>query len=343
MVAVKAHQATAFLKNSIQKHSIFLLYGSDAGLISERSLIIAQGLAAAENPPGEILRFDDTDLENEPDRLVIELGTIPMFGGRKIVRVTTGRRINALALKPLIEGPPLAGVLIIEAGNLKPDDSLRAVCEKSASAAAIACYADEGQDIETLIRDTLRPHKMTIGSDALQLLASRLGADRALSRGEIDKLALYAVGETEITVEHIEAVVGDASEQALDRILNAAASGQSKIALAEFSRAMASGDSAQLVILSAERHFHKLHKLRAAIDGGRSFEDVARTLRPPLHFKQRDALSAQCRMWTAARLLKAIDLIGTAAKAARLASALEDAHGERLLLNIARLAGNTRA
>ncbi len=342
MVAVKAHQAAAFLKTSTGKHSVFLLYGSDAGLISERSQHIARALAAAENPPGEILRIDDTDLENNPGMLVIELGTIPMFGGRKIVRATTGRRVNSLALKPLIEGPPLAGVLIIEAGNLKPDDSLRAVCEKSASAAAIACYADEGQDIETLIRETLRTYKLSIGTDAVQLLAARLGADRALSRGEIDKLALYAVGETEITADHIDAIVGDASEQAIDRILNAAASGQSKQALAEFSRAIASGDSAQMVVLLTERHFHKLHRLRTAIDGGRSFEDVARTLRPPLHFKQRDALSAQCRMWTAARLIKAIELIGTAAKAARLAGALEDAHGERLLLNIARLAGNSR-
>ena len=239
MVAVKAGQAAAFLKSNTSKHSVFLLYGTDAGLIGERSLQIAKAIAAGENPPGEILRIDDTDLENNPDQLVLELSTIPMFGGRKIVRATTGRRINALALKPLIEGPPLAGVLIIEGGNLRPDDSLRATCEKSASAAAIACYADEGQDIDTLIRETLRPFKMTIGPDAMQLLAARLGADRALSRGEIEKLALYATGATEITAEHVEAIVGDASEQVIDKIVTAAASGQAKLALDEFSRAVA--------------------------------------------------------------------------------------------------------
>jgi DNA polymerase III subunit delta len=82
MVAVKAHQAAAFLKASLSKHSVFLLYGSDAGMISERSLVIAQTVAAVENPPGEILRISDEDLENNPDMLANELSTIPMFGGR---------------------------------------------------------------------------------------------------------------------------------------------------------------------------------------------------------------------------------------------------------------------
>jgi DNA polymerase III subunit delta len=343
MVAVKSHQATAFLKTSATKHSIFLLHGGDAGLISERADYIANTIAAAENPPGEILRLGDDDLENSPDLLTIELSTIPMFGGRKIVRATTGRRINVLTLKPLIEGPALAGVLIIETGTLKNDDSLKAACEKSAAAAAIACYADEGQDIETLIRETLRPHKVPITEDAMQILAQRLGADRVLSRGEIEKLAIYATGETEITAEHVLAIVGDASELALDRIINATAFGEAKRALHEFSRAIAAGDSAQTIILAAERHFHRLHKLRTAIDGGRSFEDVAKTLRPPIHFKQRDALAAQCRLWTSTRLNKAVELIAASARAARGAGVLEDAHGERLLLNLARLAGNPRA
>ncbi|MFX8964994.1 hypothetical protein ABTN15_19415, partial [Acinetobacter baumannii] len=82
--------------------------------------------------------MDDASLDEDPDRLVVELNTIPMFGGRKIVRAATGRRINAQSLKPLVEGGNLAGVLIVEAGNLRPDESLRAMFEKSANAAAIA-------------------------------------------------------------------------------------------------------------------------------------------------------------------------------------------------------------
>ena len=341
MVAVKAHQAAAFLKTSLGKHSAYLVFGTDAGLVSERALNLAKTAAALETPPGEILRLDDADLETEPDRLSLELGTIPMFGGRKIIRASTGRRINTNTLKPLIEGPPIEGILIVEAGNLKPDDPLRALFERSDKAAAIACYADEAQDLDVLIREVLKASGLSIAPEARDMLIARLGADRALSRGEIEKLALYATGKTTIDVADVDAIVGDASELALDRIITAAASGQSAKAVTEFSRAISAGENAQTIILATERYFHRLHRVRAAIDRGKSLDDAVRSLRPPIHFKQKDAFSSQLRMWTGAKLLNGLAAIASTAKSARLAAPLEDAHAERLLLGLARLARDT--
>ena len=49
------------------------------------------------------MRLDDADLDDDPARISVELQTMPMFGGRKIVRAAAGRRVNAAALKPLVE------------------------------------------------------------------------------------------------------------------------------------------------------------------------------------------------------------------------------------------------
>ena len=148
MAAIRSHQADAFLKAADRVPSLVLLYGSDAGLVSERSADLAKRIAQQDDPPGEVLRMDDASLEDDPDRLMVELQTLPMFGGRKIVRAIAGRRINAALLKPLVEQGAIAGVLIVEAGNLRPDESLRATFEKSAHAAAVACYPDEARDLD---------------------------------------------------------------------------------------------------------------------------------------------------------------------------------------------------
>lgn len=338
MVAVKAHQAAAFLKSPDPKLTAVLFFGTDAGLVSERASALARNLAQRENPPGEILRLDDTDLDNDPDRLSVELMTMPMFGGRKIIRAASGRRVNAAAVRPLLEGPPIAGVLIIEAGNLKPDEGLRPLFEKSAVAAAVACYADEAADLEAMVRQILDAAKLKITADARDLLVSRLGADRALSRGEVEKLTLYALGKTEITVEDVEAVVGDASEQSMDRIVTAAASGDAARAVAEYNRSITAGESAQGILLATQRYIHRLHRTRAAIDQGRSLDDALRGLRPPLHFRQKDAFSAQLRMWTAVQLNAAQAALASTLKATRQTGALEDTLTERLLLTICKLA-----
>ncbi len=341
MVALKSSDVPAFLKSLDKRIESILVFGTDPGQVAETARLVATRLAAAEAPPGEILRIEDIDLDSDPDRLAVELKTVQMFGGPKIVRTTASRRVNAQNLGPLIAGG-LTGRLVVEAGNLKADDALRALFEKSATAAAIACYADSTADLERLVRDVLAEAKQTITADARQLLLTRLGADRALSRAEVEKLSLYASGRGSIDVEDVEAIVGDASEQTTDRILEYAAAGRAGAAVTEFDRAIAAGESAQAIIGAIQRHFHRLHRVRAAIDAGRSFDDATRTLRPPLFFKQKGIFQAQVTAWTGDRLGDARRRIARAALAARRGGDLEEIIAERLLIELGALAGAGR-
>jgi DNA polymerase-3 subunit delta len=342
MVAVKAHQAQNFLKPPGPRQSAILFYGTDAGLVAERARALATLIAQREEPPGEIIRLDDADLDSDPDRLAVELQTLPMFGSSKIVRATTGRRIGTAAIKPLLEEDTLASTLIIEAGNLRPNDSLRSLFEKSNKAAAVACYPDEAHDLESLITQTLKSYGLTIDPEARELLLARIGADRALSRGEIEKLALFAKGKAQVDAGDIDAIVGDASELAIDKVVSAAASGDSARAVSEFARALASGQDAQVILLALQRYIQRLHRIRCELDAGRSFDEVLRQSRPPIHFKQKDVIARQTRAWSSQRLAEAIHRAGRAAKSARLSGALHEAITEQLLLDLATTARAAR-
>ncbi len=106
-------------------------------------------------------------------------------------------------------------------------------------------------------------------------------------------------------------------------------------AVAEFSRAVAAGESPQMIILALQRSLQRLHRIRTDLDAGTSFEEAIRQQRPPVHFKLKDAIGLQCRMWTSPRLAQALARTAEAAKAARLNSALEDAIAEELLITVA--------
>lgn len=338
MVAVKAPQADAFLAKLDPRISAVLIYGADAGLVSERAKKAADAMAARDNPPGEVLRIEDPDLEQDPDRIAVELQTMAMFGGRKVVRTTTSRRVTTNLLRPLLEPGVLVGFLVVEAGNLRADEALRKLFEAPAHAAAIPCFADEARDLDTVIRAELGEAGLSITPEARQVLVSRLGADRALSRGEIAKLALYAAGKSTIDVDDVEAIVGDASELTVGAIVMATASGNIARALGEFDRAVSAGESPQGMIVVLQRHMQRLHRLVTALDTGRSFDDAARGLRPPLFFKEKSQIEAQCRLWDSRRLTRALSILAAAARDARLSGALETTIAERLLLDLATLA-----
>lgn len=339
MVAFKAQQVAGFLKAIEPRIGAVLVYGDDAGLVSERARLAANAFAARSKPPGEILRIEDSDLDSDPDRMHTELQTVSMFGGARVVRTSTSRKINVAFLKPLLEPGAMTGALVVEAGGLRADDAMRKLFEGASIAAALPCYPDEARDLDAVVREMLAEAKIQIEPEARQLLVSRLGADRALSRAEIDKLVLYTHGKPSIAVEDVEAVVGDASELALDTILFSVSGGNGKKAVVELDRSVASGESPQGAIIMTMRHFQRLHRLRAAIDQGRSFEEAARGLRPPLTFKTKGLIEAHCRAWDLPRLDRAIALIGRAAKDARLSGPLEVTITERLLLSLAALAG----
>ncbi|MBN9246573.1 MAG: DNA polymerase III subunit delta [Hyphomicrobium sp.] len=338
MAAVKPQQASAFMKSPPADLAAVLFHGSDPGLVSERAAALAKSLAARENPPGEVLKIDETELDEDPGRLETELQTRPMFSGRRIVRAIASRRVSTALLKPLLTSGPLEGLLIVEAGNLKADDSLRSLFESQAKCFAVACYPDTAADIDALISEVLSSFSLTIEGDARALLQSRLGADRALSRAEIEKLALFCLGRPSITHEDVEGLVGDAAGLALERIAEAVAEGRTKDAISDFGRALGSGENAQVIILIVQRYFLKLHRVRSDVDAGLRLDDALKSVRPPLFFKQKDSFGRQVRSWSRGQLDQALRRIAETAKTARLTSNLEDVLAERLILALAAMA-----
>lgn len=329
MVAHKASAVPRFLKSPDPNCRAVLLYGPDAGLVSERAAALTGTLARRQGADAEVIRLDDRDFAEDPARLDVELRTQPMFASAKVVRVTAGSRLDVPSLKALL-AEPSDNALIVEAGNLRPDSGLRKLFEKLPDAAALPCYADE-RDLAAVIDAELAEAGLAIDRETKTYLMSRLGADQAMSRTEVAKLALYAQGGGRITHDDIAAVVGDAAEIALENFVYAASGGEAKDALRELQRLAAAGTDRAAALSALARHFTRLHQV-ASREG--NLDEAVRTLRPPLHYKRRDAFAAHCRRWGANRLASALPLIQETIRRSRRSPDLDSAFAERLLLTL---------
>ncbi len=325
MVALKTAGLPGLLKSGAEKLDAFLVHGTDAGQVAEIARSIAARLSKATDPPGEILRLSEQDLSATPGRLASEARSLAMFGGRAVVLVRQGPQLTPALFEELLGGPPLAAYVIVEAGNLKRDAKLRQIFEKAKNAAAIACYGADSRSLAQMIREEVRAAGLTIAPDAADRLGHLLGADWAVSRAEITKLTLYAEGEKEITLAHVEAVVGDASAHAFDAAIHETLSGNAAAALAHLEGLVSAGTPASVYLTVFHGHLQKLHALLAAIDAGASFESAAARMRPPLHFRQKDSLKAQSARWRVSGIAAAIALAHETLRQTRLKPALEDA------------------
>ena len=344
MVAVKTAELPSFLKSAAGRIDAFLIHGLDAGQVSETAGQAARQLSASASPPGEIIRLSDQDLAQTPGRLAAEARSMALFGGRPVLMVKMSPQLTPALFDELLDGP-LAAYIIVEAGNLKRDAKIRQLFEKARNAAAIACYGADERSLLQLIRDDVKAAGHTITPDAVERLAHLLGGDWAVSRSEIAKLVLYAGADREITAEHVEAVVGDASAHAFDAAITATLGGNVAEALAQVDGLDAAGTPAAVFLNMLLRHLQELHGLVAAMERGDSFEIAAGRLRPPPHFKQKDALKAECARWRLADVAAAIAAAHEAVRQTRLKPALEHEAAGELVIRLARMVppGKTRA
>src|SRR5580700_9605007 len=194
MVAIKPADVDAFVARSDRARPVVLVFGPDAGLVSERvNALIA---ASVDDPadPFALARLEGEDLSANPSRLVEEAQTIPLFGTRRAVWLKAGSRNIAPAVEALLGAGIAECRVVIEAGDLRRNAPLRSLCERAKNAAALPCYADNEKDRMRLVDDEMRAAGLTLAPDARALLIPLLGGDRAASRNEIRKLVLYARG-----------------------------------------------------------------------------------------------------------------------------------------------------
>src|ERR1700759_5788954 len=92
MVALRGRDIDVFLNRPDPARPIILLYGPDAGLVRERADALVASAVDDPSDPFSLVRMDGDELSAEPSRLVEEAMTIPMFGGRRAIRVRAGSR-----------------------------------------------------------------------------------------------------------------------------------------------------------------------------------------------------------------------------------------------------------
>lgn len=332
MAALKGAEIDAFVARP-DSRAVVLIYGPDTGLVRERADAIIKASVDDPKDPFSLARIESDDLGDNPQRIVEEANTVPLFGGRRAVWVKPGGRNIAAAIEVLVASPPPDCRIVIEAGDLKRNAPLRAVCEKSRAAVAIPCYADGERDLARLIDDELRASELSIAPEARAALLPLLGGDRQASRNEIRKLALYARGKGRVEIADVMAVVADASTLVLDSIVDSSLAGRTAELETELSKAVAAGTSAGTVIFALARQIGILHRARLSIEDGGSVGQQLDSMF--VHFSRKALVEAALKAWTASRLARAMQQVADAQLESRRSPALADAVMQRTLLSLA--------
>lgn len=338
MSEIKSHEFDAFLQRPLGDHRLFLVYGPDRGLVSERAAQIAGRSGVDLTDPFSLIRLDGSDLQQNPGRLLDEVNTIGLFGGEKLIWVRASG-----SEKPLVDGfsmlaqqSPISSFVIVEAGDLKKTAALRKSGETARSVISVACYSDDARAISGLIDQELAQANMRISPAARERLNEALGGDRIASRNEIRKLVLYCQGMATIEEEQVMDIVGDASAVSVDDAVDAVLKGDADGLRHAVAKIVASKTAIFLVLQACLKQFQLLDLMRSEMDDKRQQPaQVVATLGRHLHFRRKPLIESALRTWTSQAIRRELGRLQTAIFQSRARQSLEDSIAMQCLLAIA--------
>ncbi|MGK6315101.1 DNA polymerase III subunit delta [Neorhizobium sp. DT-125] len=326
MAEVKSHEFDRFAEKGAELYRIFVIYGPDRGLVSERASLLAGKTGVSQDDPFAMLKLDIADLQGDPGRLLDEVNSLGLFGGSKLVWLRGAANEKPLldAMQVLADGPPPANILIVEAGDLKKGSGLRKIAEPAKSIAIVPCYADDIKALNSLIDTELGAEGLRIAPAARQRLLELVGGDRVASRNEIRKLALYCRGKGMVEEEHIGEIIGDASSVSADEAVDAILSGDLPGLQRAIQKVLSSKTPVFLVLQSCLRQFQMLDLMKAEMEEKKlPIAQVMMTLGRHIHFKRKPIIEKALRTWNSAALARETERLQAAILMSRQKQALE--------------------
>ena len=285
-----AGRVDAFLKSP--STGLVLLHGPDAGLVAERGLALARSVPGALNDP-----FQFAELFNpSPDALLAEAFAASLTGGQRVVRVRGASEAIIKALEKLTETPP-DGLVLLEAGELTPKSKLRALAEKSATIASIACYAIDSARLPQVIAARLRAQGVAIEQDAASWAAQNLTGEEGPLGQALEVLALYAGAEKSLSQADVASILADGGATSMNDAIDFALTGDLAGADKALTLAYEEGASPVGLIRVLLSELLRLRLAAAAMAEGASAQETMAGMRPPVFFKRQPVVQKMLRLW----------------------------------------------
>jgi DNA polymerase III subunit delta len=295
-----------------------LLYGPDHGLIEYSLSEISKLLGFTR----QNLSFDNSSASE----INSALNNKSFFADKEIITIKN-MPSNPDASTKLLFDKEHHNFLMVASGELTPASPIRKLFEGEKNLAAIACYNDDEQSIEQIIKGYLIKEGKKIEPDAMKYLKSNLHGDRFIIINELEKLFCYSFDKDEITSTDVELAISTSHQAAPDRLCLYFMLGSKKNFFRELDQAIANNIPSVWVIRAIIRYYvnaySALHDMKDGIDEEKAISSVPNQI----FFKYKPAFKRALNILNIDKVKHALDSLYIAEKQIK-----SGAHGYKDLL-----------
>ena len=300
-------------KNDFTPDPVYLLYGSEPGLVADAASRLKEKLIGRVGEEGyhRYTALGPGQDEASAGDVVAQLNTVSMFGSGKLVwlgPLGSVKKEDARTLAAYCLDPNPRSILIISVAGAKGDNRALASFEKSELAKAaqergtvVKFAPPRGGDAARWAKARLESEGLSIRAEAAERLVELCDRDLDRISGEIDKLVSYVGDGKDVTMEEVESSVGDHRMSKIWDLTKAVRQRSMAEATAAMENLIENNQPPQMILKILITEIMRLASARFYRDRGESFDSFTSAMGGPA-FTLRDAWSAAAG-WPPERVL----------------------------------------
>lgn len=264
----------------------YLIAGGDEGKI-DAALTRLRARAEREGGPGALESFGDPSGQGAPDAeaLIAAIPSMSLMASRRYlladrVERWTAKQAGAVAAA-LGELPPDLTIVLVAREAPPKAKAPRGIAEavEGAGGDVVRYAAPRARDLQARLVADASKRGFRLDPAAARLLVQRMGEGTLRLANELDRLAMWAGPDGEVTADDLEAMVADTSEEAVWTLSDALVARDPAAGLRAAERLAAQGEAVTPLVYQAARRLREAHVALSALEAGASSKQVESNLR----------------------------------------------------------------
>jgi len=293
---IQAKLIDKFIANSLNDIESLLLYGPDAGLISERKINITKKILGENFDDLNYTHIEASSVKKDPSILDNEINSISLMQERKLIIISGCPTNFGKIAENSLNNKKSDNFIIFLASELSPSSNLRKLFENKNNLAALPCYNDDKYTVISLIKEAF-PNK-NLDHDVIEYIANNISGDRQLIKKEIEKLQIYFHDKKEVSFNDVVNLLVENIESDYQIFANEFMNKNFSKAIIICDDLLASGEQEISLIRALNNYVNKVYLLKAEIDSGENMLQALKKIKPPIFFKQKDLIISHVNSWS---------------------------------------------
>ena len=282
-----------FKKNLLEKFDLYLLYGSNVGLINEttKNLLIP---FFSKN----IYQYDEIEVLDNEDGFKESLFNKSFFDDHKLIIINraTDKILN------IIEDITLSNLeglkIILKSGNLEKKSKLRNFFEKNKNIIIAPFYDDAHATLMSIAQNYFKEKKIKISSQSISYIIERTKGSRINLRNELEKIENFSRKKLSIGLDEIIKLTNLSENYNVSELTDQCLAKNKKKTLNILNENNSSPEDNILIIKTFLYKLKRLKRLKIDLEIKKNYDAVITSFRPPIFWKDKEIIKQQLKIWS---------------------------------------------